>query len=145
MKFKRQVEIVKGRPDLTALVNVMLLLVFFFLLSSVFVQEPGIKIDYQRSKLVGTLPYKSLVVMITAPDEVFFQDSKMNLAELRRRLEDEAKKTGEQQLVIKADRRVPYGTVIEVMDIAFHLNLRAVNLATRAELTAPSPAPGAER
>jgi biopolymer transport protein ExbD len=144
MKFKRNVEIVKGRPDLTALVNVILLLVFFFLVSSVFVQQPGIKIDYAQSKVIGTLPFKSLVVMITAPDEVFFQDTKLTLAEFRQRLAEEAKKSGDQQLVIKADRRVPHGTVIEVMDMAFHCNLRAVNLATRPELSAP-PAQGASR
>lgn len=137
MKFKRQVEIVKGRPDLTALVNVILLLVFFFLLSSAFVQQPGIKIDYAQSKFVDTLPYKSMVVMITSPDEVFFKDRKMGLAQFGAELEEEAKKSNEQQLVIKADRSVPYGTIVAVMDMGFRCNLRAVNLATRTEVIAP--------
>jgi len=137
MKFKRHVEIVKGRPDLTALVNVVLLLVFFFLLSSAFIQQPGIKIDYAASKSLDILPYNSLVVMITSPEEVFFQDTKMNLRELRERLEAIAARDTQQQLVIKADRSVPYGTVVAVMDMAFQCNLRAVNLATRAEVGAP--------
>ncbi len=137
MKFKRQVEIVKGRPDLTALVNVVLLLVFFFLLSSVFVQQAGVKIDLPQSKVVGTLPYRSLVVMITTADEVYFQNTKMTLDELRRHLEQEAARSTDQQVVVQSDGRVPYKTIVEVMDMAFHLNFRAVNLATRPELVVP--------
>src|SRR5207244_1579157 len=114
--------------------------VFFFLLSSAFVQQPGIKIDYAQSKFFVTLPYKSMVVMITAPDEVFFKDRKMNLVQLRGELEEEAKKSSEQQLVIKADRSVPYGTIVAVMDMAFQCNLRAVNLSTRTDEIAPPPA-----
>ena len=137
MKFKRQVEIVKGRPDLTALINVVLLLLFFFLLSSAYVQQPGIKIDLPVSMVLGTLPYKKLVVMITASDEVYFQNTKMTLEQLRRMLEAEAKQSTDQHVVIQSDGRVPYETIVKVMDMAFQLRFRAVNLATRTELTAP--------
>ena len=134
MKFKRQVEIVKGRPDLTALVNVVLLLVFFFLLSSAFVQQAGIKIDLPSSRTLVAFPHKSLVVMLTAADEVYFQNTKMTLADLRALLEKEAASSTDQQVVIQSDGRVPYKTIVEVMNMAFQLNFRAVNLATRAEV-----------
>ncbi|MSR65579.1 MAG: hypothetical protein EXS18_07355 [Verrucomicrobiae bacterium] len=137
MKFKRHVEIVKGRPDLTALVNVVLLLVFFFLLSSAFVQQPGIKIDLPLSPLVGTLPYKNLVVMLTGPDEVYFQNAKMVLSDLRPLLEIAAKQSTDQQIVIQSDGRVPYQTIVGVMNMAFEFHFRAVNLATRADVAAP--------
>ena len=133
MKLKRQVEIVKGLPDLTALINVVLLLVFFFLLSSAFVQRPGLKIDLPMSKTLGVLPYESLVVMITAPDEVFFKNSKMTLADLREELQGEAERSVDQQVVIQSDGRVPYATIVEVMDMAFQCNFQAVNLATRVD------------
>src|SRR5258708_6053282 len=112
MKFRRHVEIVKGRPDLTALVNVVLLLVFFFLLSSAFVQHPGIKIDLPQSKLIGTLPYKNQVVMITATNEVYFHDNKMTLEQLRHMLAKEAERSTDQQVVIQSDGRVPYQTIV---------------------------------
>src|SRR5262245_30390089 len=134
MKFKRQVEIVKGRPDLTALVNVVLLLVFFLLLSSAFVQQPSIKIDLPRSWTPGFVPYKSVVVMLTGPDEAYFQDTKMTLAQLRHLLSKEASRASDQQLVIQADERVPYKTIVEVTDMAFHAKFRSVNLATRPGL-----------
>jgi|ERR1051326_4727632 biopolymer transport protein ExbD len=137
MKFKRHVEIVKGRPDLTALVNVVLLLVFFFLLSSAFVQQPGIKIDLPGSLTVATLPYKSLVVMLTGPDEAYFQNTKMTLSDLRPLLESASKQSTDQQIVIQSDGRVPYQTIVEVMNMAFEFRFRAVNLATRAQISAP--------
>lgn len=133
MKLKRQVEIVEGLPDLTALINVVLLLVFFFLLSSTFVQRPGLKIDLPVSKTLGVLPYESLVVMITAPDEVFFRNRKMTLGQLREELTREAANSVDQQVVIQADGRVPYATIVEVMDMAFQCNFQAVNLATRVD------------
>jgi biopolymer transport protein ExbD len=139
MKFKRQVEIVKGRPDLTALVNVVLLLVFFLLLASAFVQQPGIKIDLPQSRTPGVLPYKSVVVMLTGADEAYYRDTKMTMTQLRHLLTKESDRASEQQLVIQADERVPYKTIVEVTDMAFQAKFRAVNLATRPGLAAPSP------
>src|SRR5262245_10391227 len=111
MKFKRQVEIVKGRPDLTGLVNVVLLLVFFLLLASAFVQQPGIKIDFPQSRTLAVLPYKSVVVMLTGPDEAYYRETKVTLDQLRHLLSQETANAREQQLVIQADARVPYKTI----------------------------------
>lgn len=139
MKFKRQVEILKGKPDLTALVNVVLLLVFFFLLSSAFVQRPGIPVNLPVSKTLAVLPYKSLVVMVTAPNEVFFKDTKLSLDQFRTRLEAEARSSIDQQVVIQADELVSYKTIVDVMNMAFECRFQAVNLAIRARPDAPSP------
>src|ERR1051325_8165787 len=133
MKFKRQVEIIKGHPDVTALVNVVLLLMFFFLLSSAFVQQRGIKIDLPASLVGGPLPYKNLVVMITGLDELYFQNGKMTLEQFRHALEKEAQNSTDRQLVIQSDARVPYSTIVTVMNMAFEFRFRAVNLATREE------------
>ena len=138
MKFKRQVEIVKGRPDLTALVNVVLLLLFFFLLSSAFVQQPGIKIDIPGSMHLSTLPSKKLVVMVTAANEVYFQNTKMSIEQLHHLLGGEAKQSTDQHVVIQSDGRVPYETIVKIMDMAFQHRFRSVNLATRSEPAAPT-------
>jgi biopolymer transport protein ExbD len=78
--------------------------------------------------------------MITATNEVYFHDNKMTLDQLRHMLAKEAARSTDQQVVIQSDGRVPYQTIVEVMDMAFQFKFRAVNLATRAGI-ASTPAP----
>src|SRR5271155_5862216 len=63
----RRLQPLRGVLDLAPVVNVVLLLLCFFLLSSSFVLQPGIKIDPPRSVIgVGT-PASRLIVAVTFP------------------------------------------------------------------------------
>jgi biopolymer transport protein ExbD len=63
----------------------------------------------------------------------------MTLEQFRHALEKEAQNSTDRQLVIQSDARVPYSTIVTVMNMAFEFRFRAVNLATREETKTPSP------
>ncbi|MCK4248214.1 MAG: biopolymer transporter ExbD, partial [Candidatus Omnitrophica bacterium] len=49
MIFKGKMEIEKGRLDITPLVDVIFLLIIFFMLTSSFISQPGIKINLPKA------------------------------------------------------------------------------------------------
>jgi biopolymer transport protein ExbD len=51
-----------------------------------------------------------------------------------------AKGAGPQELVIKADKQVPHGTVVQIMSLAIEAGIPSINIATRPEVP-PSGAP----
>ena len=55
------------------------------------------------------------------------------LADLQKALREEARRTPNQELIIKADKQVPHGVVVDILNLASKAGIRNVNLATRPE------------
>ena len=68
MRFKRHLQIYKGRVDLTPLIDVVFQLLIFFMLSSSYVMQPGILVDLPESRLVAPARSENLVVTAQSGD-----------------------------------------------------------------------------
>ena len=133
MIFKTNCPIAKGLMDPAPLVNVVFLLLLFFLLSSTYVQQSGIGISLPGFEKPTVGSFQSLVVTVTSKNLLFFNNQPTTLADLQKALREEVRKAPNQELIIKADKQVPHGVVVEIMNIAFKAGIRGVNLATRPD------------
>ncbi len=132
MKFKRNVGIEKGRMELTPLVDVVLLLIIFFMLSSSFIFNPGIKVELPEYTASENLQPSDIVVTITKENEIYFKDEYIPLMdELRQRLKKAAAKYPDARLIIKADMNIPFRWVVQVMTIAQEEGITNQAFATR--------------
>jgi len=128
----RRLQPLRGVIDLAPVVNVVLLLLCFFLLSSSFVLQPGIKVDPPRSVVgVGT-PASRLIVAVTLDPQrydavgaplkrdaiVYFNDQIMTLDGLRTALDQLPTSRVTPSLVVKADKDVPLDLITSIIDIA---------------------------
>ena len=137
MTFATHVELAKGRIDAAPMVNVVFLLLIFFVLSSSFVLQPGIKVDLPSSSVKTPGAFQGLVVTVTRNDALFFNEERTSLEGLQKSLQEAAARgTGPQELVIKADRQVPHGTVVQIMSLAIEAGIPSINIATRPEVPA---------
>jgi biopolymer transport protein ExbD len=120
---------------------IVFLLLIFLVLSSPLVLQPGIGlVDLPASSSPAAASFQGLVVTVTRDNLLFFNNQPTSLDALRKALQTAAQQSHNQELIIKADRQVPHGTVIQIMSIALEAGVSAVNLATRPEL-AGRPAP----
>lgn len=129
MKFKRGVEIAKGRIDLAPLVDVVFLLIIFFMLTSTFVRQPGITVRLPKAVTSEVLDERNLVISITSEGEIFHNGELITLAELREELQDAASQ--DRPVLIKADQKSSLGRVVEVWDLCRSIGISQVNIATR--------------
>jgi biopolymer transport protein ExbD len=144
----RRLQPLHGLVDLVPVVTVVLLLLSFFLLSSSFVLQPGIKVEPPQSQFgVGT-PLSRLIVAITlSPAQVdangvalqrepvlYFNDQIVTLDDLRAQLDKMTLGRVPPSLVIKADKGVTLDTVMAVEDIALAHRLPVI-LATAPSAT----------
>ena len=137
MTFKTHVTPASGRIDAAPMVDVVFLLLIFFILSSPFVLQPGIKVDLPLSEVQSPGPFQGLVVTVTRNNAIFFNSELTSLEGLERSLREAASRgTGPSELVIKADKQVPHGTVVEIMSMAIEAGIPSINIATRPELPA---------
>jgi biopolymer transport protein ExbD len=127
----------RGLVDLTPVINVVLLLLCFFLLSSSFVLQPGIKVDPPRSAIgVGTPASRLIVAVTLSPQQyddkgaplkrvpvVYFNDQIMTLDGLRTALDALPASRVTPSLVVKADKDVPLDLITSVIDIAHRFSV----------------------
>jgi len=125
--------------DPAPLVDVVFLLLIFLVLSSPLVLQPGIGVlDLPASNTPATASFQGMVVTVTRENLIFFNNQRTSLDELRKSLQAAARQFPRQELIIKADRQVPHGTIVQVMNLALEAGITAVNWATRPEIPAPT-------
>ena len=112
------------------LLDVVFLMIFFLLLSSNFILQPGISVNVPFSKFMLAPQIKYQIVSITNGETVYFRDQKTSIDELGRQF-DAARAEG-RAIIIKADRYTPYETVIRVANLALEHDVPSVALATMA-------------
>ena len=112
------------------LLDVTFLLIFFLLLSSNFILQPGISVSVPLSRFTLGPQINPQIISITgggAP-AIYFRDQKVTLEQLGPLL-DEAKKEA-RPIIIKADRLTPYSMVVEVANLSLEHGISSVALAT---------------
>lgn len=130
MKLTRTQEFHFGWMGLVPMVNIVFLLIFFLLLSSNFILQPGISVALPLSRFTLGPQVNPQIISITGGGvpAVYFRDQKVPFNQLAPLL-DEAKREG-RPVIIKADRLTPYELVIAVTNAALEHGITSVSLAT---------------
>ena len=129
MKLTRTKEYHFGWLGVISMIDVVFLLIFFLLLSTNFVLQPGVAVSLPLSRFSLGPQVNPQVISITggAVPAIYFRDQKVALDQLGPLL-DAAKKDG-RPVIIKADRVTPYELVVAVTDAALGHGITSVSLA----------------
>jgi len=117
-KKKRRVLI-----NITSLIDVMFLLLIFFMVTSTFLDQPGMKLELPSAESAEVARVEKLVLYISSDEEVVFNDQPVSLDDLEETMLAALSEIEDRTLVLNADKSVQHGTVIRVMDIAKKLGL----------------------
>lgn len=133
MKLESTLNTRPGMMHIAPLLDVIMLLLVFFLLSSNFVLRSGVEVTPPASRSVlETLPGADIIVVSagTAP-RIFFNDQEVDTESLKLRLAEE-KDVLRRQVVVRADRHANYGTVMDIVNLVQEAGLDTV-LGTNLE------------
>ena len=114
-----------------SLTDIVFLLLIFFLLSSTFILQPGIKVALPKTTTVEISAEKSVVVTILADGSLFLNDRKVSRATLPGELRVKLRSIGRPIVVIRADRRVSLEQAVEAMDMAKQAGAEKFVIATQ--------------
>ena len=128
MKFKRRVFLEKGVLDIAPLIDVIFLLLIFFMLTSSFIFQPGIKINLPKALTSEVIQRENLIIIITEDNSLYINKRAIGTEELSSRLKIAARQS--KPILIKADRKVSLGKVVEVWDLCRREGIQKINIAT---------------
>lgn len=133
MKFKRKTALEKGRLDVAPLVDVVLLLLIFFMLTSSFITPSGLRVDLPSASAVEPQDRDHLTVVISEDSEIFIEEQPVPLEDLQDRLAASLAAFPGRTLILKADRGSRHGTVVRVMSLARDLGWEKMAIAAQPE------------
>lgn len=139
MNFKRQSS-EEVSVNLTPLIDVVFLLLIFFMVSTTFTKESHLEIDLPQSTADPAKPsVKEIEVIINADGEYSVNERKLvNNQEVTLRKAVEKLSSGDNKLpfIITADAKTAHEHVVRVMDVAGQLGF--VQLSITTQRAAPS-------
>lgn len=131
MRF-RKAEKKKPELDMAPLIDVVFLLLIFFLLSSTFIMQPGITIKLPQATTSEVQPRKDILILIDAKERIFLNDRRIiKGTELKESLGVLVSEGKSKTVVINADESVRHGRVVEVMDVAKQVGVERLVIATQ--------------
>lgn len=123
--------------ELTPLIDVVFLLLIFFMVSTTFVNEPaGLQVELPRSENRELIPEGSDVALVLRADgQIELEGEAVDLAKLKSSLSRIARDEPSTVVVLRADKSLEHGRVVQVMDLVRTLGLTHFAIATDAAST----------
>ena len=116
--------------NITPFTDVLLVLLIIFMVSATFLTQSAFNIKLPETVSKTAAGLQGLIVTIKA-DSIIIGDTEVSQDILAIKLEQEAKAKPGQKVIIMADSKIPYGTVINVMDKLKQAGFSSISLATR--------------
>ena len=121
----------EGEISLTPMLDVVFILLIFFIVSTSFVKEPGIDPERPVAATAAAKIRGNILIGVTSADIVWMHKRRVGLEDVRRLVEAAVAENPESSVVVVADRRASTGMVIDVMDRARAAGV--ANIAVSAE------------
>ncbi|WP_241505909.1 ExbD/TolR family protein [Parahaliea mediterranea] len=115
--------------DLSPLLDVVFILLIFFIVTTVFVRETGVEIDKPQALSAKQLPQAVILLAITDRGRIVHGGTTLAPDALRHTLEPLLRRQM-RPVVIQADRKVTAERLVQVIDIAKLAGARDVSVAT---------------
>ena len=119
--------------NMTPLIDCVLQLLIFFMLSSSFVLQTGIQVDLPKARAPRLQDEQDIVITITRTNEIFLNDEKMSVDQLPIALLEKVTKSKKKIVLIKPDKRVETGKLVEVMGIAKSVGVESLGIVTEPQ------------
>ncbi|HEX7765049.1 MAG TPA: biopolymer transporter ExbD [Cellvibrio sp.] len=134
MKFRRQKTEDEG-INLTPLIDVVFLLLIFFMVSTTFTKETHLSVDLPEAvgEQSSELP-KQIEILISSDGSYSVNGLALvnnKVATLKSALEKTAEGDNQLPLVITADAKTPHQAVVQAMDVAGQLGFARLSITTR--------------
>jgi biopolymer transport protein ExbD len=132
MKFKTGTRR-KGRVliNITSLIDVLFLLLIFLMVSSTFLEQPGIQLDLPDAESAVLVEEKEFTLFISKEGKLFLNDKEIELENLEKRIGEVLPEMKDGTLILKADKDISYGLVVEIMDGVKKSGVKRLVIGTR--------------
>lgn len=116
--------------NITSLIDVLFLLLIFFMVSSTFLEQPGMELELPSAESANVSKLKSYVVYLYADGEIHLNEHNIEMRALEDSLKRAETDMKDMTLSLFADKGALHGNVVQIMDIARKAGIQKLVIAT---------------
>ncbi|MEO1040464.1 MAG: biopolymer transporter ExbD [Pseudomonadota bacterium] len=102
--------------NMTPMLDVVFILLIFFIVTSVFVKEPGVEV-LRPETLTQTRERPTILIAVTSENEIFVNRRAYEVNQLRIVIEQLREENPRAEAMIQGDQGAPIGTVLDVQEL----------------------------
>ena len=129
---KRSYKQEEAQVDLTPMLDIVFIMLIFFIVTSSFVKESGIDVERPKASNIANQKEAGIFVAITSSNDIYIDKQMVDEARVQARLESLLNESPSRSLVIQADERAFNGVVVKVMDAAKSAGVEHIALAAES-------------
>ncbi len=116
--------------NVTPLVDITLVLLIIFMVTASYIVSPAIKVDLPKAASGSEQTKSTLYLTLMKDGALYLNGERSNDAAVNKFIADTLPKTPDLQAVIAADKTVPHGDVVHVIDLVKRAGVRrfAINV-----------------
>jgi biopolymer transport protein ExbD len=115
--------------NISPLIDMVFILLIFFIVTTVFVEETGVEVDKPEASSAIALEKQSILIAVTADNRVIYGGQEIGISGVRsvvRRLTRQE----DSPVIVQADRAVSVDTIVRIIDEAKLGGAKKVSLST---------------
>lgn len=119
--------------NIIPLVDVMLVLLIIFMVTTAFTKDTGLKLNLPAAKTTeaGAQTSTDLVIALGQNDQITLDGRPTNEAQITAAMRARVRTNPQTRVAIKGDGGIAYARIVRVMDLARQAGLKSVALGTR--------------
>ena len=129
---KEEIDLQKAEVNMSPLIDMTVLLLIFFMVTAVFVQESGVKVNKPRAATAEIAATENLLIGLTKDGSIHYGGQVISSAQLPA-IVKKAMQGKTQPVLIMADDGTPTGSLVRVIDLCRLGGAVDVNVAATRE------------
>lgn len=131
MQFKTKKKRSRVLINITSLIDVLFLLLIFLMVSSTFLEQPGIKLELPPAESAVVVEQKEFMLFVDKKGKVFLNSIEVSMESLEEKLKEVLPQMKDGSLILKADQDVSHGIVVRIMDSVKKSGVKKLIIGTR--------------
>ena len=119
-----------GEINMSPLIDIVFILLIFFVVTTVFVDDPGVDIHKPEASKAEKMDREVVLLAVTAESEVFYAGKSIGIDGVRSVVSVMLSGDAEMPVVIQGDKNAKHGVVMKVTDAAKQAGAKRVFAAT---------------
>ena len=129
MRRQRRASAEEAEVDLTPMLDVVFIMLIFFIVTASFVKESGMEVNRPDAATATLKPRGNILVAITPTDQIWIDKRQVDVRALRANLERLHAENPQGTVIIQADEESKNGLRVAVMDAAKLAKIENISIA----------------
>ncbi|WP_158968320.1 biopolymer transporter ExbD [Paraglaciecola sp. L3A3] len=130
MGRKVRVEEEDAEIDMTPMLDIVFIMLIFFIVTTVFVKEAGVNVNKPNGTLAVMPKNANIFIAVTEDGDVWMDKRVIDIDSVRANLERLMAEQPSDVIIIQADKNAEHGIVVEVMDQVKAAGIDRISIAT---------------